>query len=299
MRFKKRFLNISIALLAAFTITTQTAYSSESNTEIKQDTSSFVNFKRYYYNQLNEVEKEIYNNLILFKESFLNGEEITFPIQPCAKNNKQEEYVYYATLMKRVVRAFTYDNPEAAIWFNNYKRGYFFSNDYTYLILRPKNLNELNTNLSVNNIRIELSEFEKISSDFVKTLSGTDMEKLKNIHDWLIQRTEYDYSYMLPDTGTAYGTIVEQRSVCSGFAAAYKYIADLAGLQTLYVTGKFRDTQTGQYVPHAWNIVYVNKQYYLVDVTLDKAFKNIFLLSSVNNNTHYIDRNYFNYPNFE
>lgn len=300
MTLRKRarfwFLILSISLLTSLATISQTAYSSESNTVAKQNQSTNVDFRHYYYNQLNELEREIYNNLILSKEGFLNNEEVVFAIHP-DNNNKQQSYLY---LITRAVRAFTYDNPEVSIWFENYDKAYFRTGDSSYITLKPKNPNELNTSLNANTIREGISKFERISLEFVHTLSGTDVEKLKTIHNWLLEHCEYDHSYTLPDTKTVYGTIVERRSVCSGFAASYKYLADLAGLQVLYVTGEFYDSKTGEFFPHAWNIVYVNNQYYIVDVTMDGGFsdQSTFLLTPVNNNIHHVDNYYFDYSNF-
>lgn len=305
MTLRKRvrfFLILSISIVIFFATTAQTTYFAQSNIVAEANNSISVDFRHYYYNQLNEVERKIYHNLLLSKESFLNNKEVVFPIQPYDKNNKQQDHLYYSTLIMRTVKAFTYDNPEVSIWFGNYDTGYFQTKDYTYISLEPKAPNDLNTNLNPNTIREGICEFERISSEFVQTLSGTDVEKLTAIHNWLLERCQYDYSYMLPDTKTVYGTIVERRSICSGFAASYKYLADLAGLQVLYVTGDLYDAEKGKRLPHAWNIVYVNQQYYMVDVTMDSGCINnnfTFLLTPINNNTHYIDNYYFKYPIFK
>ncbi len=294
-----RFL-ITVVFIFAFPLcTTYASYNSGKSNTAKINSTHFT-LKHYYYNQLNDIEKAIYNNLISSKEQFLKGEEIIFSINKVSKNIKLD-IKYYHRLVKRSIIAFTYDNPEEAIWFNNYTRDYFRSEDYVYMILKPKNPSP--SNLNSGNIRVAILNFETIVSNFVNTLSGTDTQKLQQIHDWLVARSTYDNTLTFPDTQTAYGAIINRRSICSGFAYAYKYIADIAGLDVLYVTGKFYNEQTNTFASHAWNIAFVDGQYLLVDVTFDVELKKTspqeFLFNSISNNNHHIDSYYFDYSAFK
>lgn len=299
LKKRLRLLMLTTFIITTFSITSQATSTAQTSDKNSQTDSITNDFNHYYYYQLNDIEKNIYNSLTNYKESFLNGETIAFPIHPYDPDIKLG-YLYYTNIVRRSTKAFTFDNPEVTIWFENYKRDYFRSDGYTYMSLEPKTSNEANINLNSSNIRPAISNFEKTCYNFANSLTGTDEEKLIKIHNWLINRCSYDYSFSYPNIATPYGTVIEKRSVCSGFAHAYKYIADLANLKVLYVTGKFRNTNTNQFSPHAWNIVYVNSQYFLIDVTLDKTLEsNDFLLSTVNDNIHYIDSNYFNYPDFK
>lgn len=256
--------------------------------------TSGTDFEYYYYNQLDATEKEIYNNLIKCKESFLNGQSIVFIINYYGTGTP--DYSYYENVVKRSVRAFTYDNPEATIWFENYEREFLRSSEHTYIVLKPKGSDK--SNLDPQNIRPAISNFENICNDFVNSLSGTDEEKLRAIHSWLVSSCTYDYSLTRPNTATAYGTIVEKNSICSGFAHAYKYVADLADLDVLYVTGSLCNLKTGVSTPHAWNIAYIDNKYYLIDVTVDNTSSNNVSFTPIYNNTHFLNSEFFNYPNF-
>ena len=129
------------------------------------------------------------------------------------------------------------------------------------------------------------------------TIGSTELEKLTQIHNWIIQNAIYN-TLCLPNTTTAYDTIMNGYSVCFGFAYSFKYLCDLANLDVLYVVGDLYDRKTDSYYLHAWNVAYLEGNYFSVDVTLDLSNKNFstFLLSSLNDGMHYANTNYFGYP---
>lgn len=266
-------------------------YNEKGNLPINQESFINLNFNHYYYNKLNSIEKLLYDNLIESQEKLLDGKEVIFDMTSYDKEQKLD-FSDYTTLVRRVRKAYTYDNPKFDIWFDNYECLLSRSQEEVYIIFRPKEEN-------LSNIKQEIEKFDSISSDFVSTLSGTEIQKLKQIHDWLITHAVYDYTLSLPNTRTAYGTIVQGRSVCSGFAYAYKHLADLSGLNVLYVVGKLYNKQENAFYPHAWNIVNINGEYFIVDVTLDSTSsdesKYKFFLSPINDGIHYADTYYFDY----
>lgn len=277
-RFKRNFI-ISILIIASFTSLAKASY----NEPV---------FYRHYYNQLDTVQKEIYDNLIKSQEKFLNGEEVVFTI--ASYNVKTGVNLKdYVNLVQKARKAYIYDNPEVDIWLDYYKCSLFSKSGSIYLKLEKKEAQKPDS------MKQMVEEFKKKSVEFISNLSGTDEQKLKAIHDTIIENAIYDSTISKPNTRTAYGTIIEGRSVCSGFAYAYKYLADLAGLDVMYVVGNLYDKNSEKYNLHAWNIVYVNNEYLLVDVTLDlgakEKQKEKFFLSQINDGMHYISSDYFNY----
>ncbi|ORX83746.1 hypothetical protein BCR32DRAFT_326254 [Anaeromyces robustus] len=90
------------------------------------------------------------------------------------------------------------------------------------------------------------------------TLPST-CEKLKYIHDYLIQNIVYEtgdeYSKY-----NAYGAIVENKSVCEGYAEAFTYICQLVKIPTVIVNSQ----------RHEWNYVKMDDgKWYAMDVTYD------------------------------
>lgn len=256
------------------------------STEAKELDSS------YYYNQLNSTEQKIYHALDASKENFLSGQKEIY-LEMCP--DQKEGYLYAFDMWQRATKAFAYDNPEVEIWFHHYKKSHEYMGNNVYLHLT------LATPLS-SNIREQPQELEKEASKFVATLSGTDTEKLVQIHHWLLTEASYDGSLQFPNIENPYGAIVQGKAICSGFAYAFKYTAELAGLDVIYVTGKFYDSETCMFMPHAWNVVCIDGTYSIVDVTLDlprkkgEDVKETYLFSPINDGKHFIDKHYFKYP---
>lgn len=103
-----------------------------------------------------------------------------------------------------------------------------------------------------------------------------DAEKEMAINTWLCENACYDdaalenaekYSFTMVDeefydSFTAYGTLVDGVGVCASYSAAFKLLADAAGLESIVVTGYLDGS-----VPHAWNKVKVDDNWYIVDAT--------------------------------
>ena len=94
--------------------------------------------------------------------------------------------------------------------------------------------------------------------------SMTDMEKIKAVHDWIINHTSYDYDNYKAGTvpyksHTMASVIQDGVAVCDGYCKAFQFFMDVLGIEC--------EIQTGQ--NHAWNRVKVGGQWYLVDCTWD------------------------------
>lgn len=88
----------------------------------------------------------------------------------------------------------------------------------------------------------------------------TEYEKVKAIHDYIVENVTYDLS---TEKNTAYTALVYQVSACQGYATLlYKMLTD-AGIECRIIGGSTDGT------PHAWNIVKVDGIWYNVDCTWD------------------------------
>ena len=94
----------------------------------------------------------------------------------------------------------------------------------------------------------------------------------KSIYDAVIESAQYDqeiYKATLDGTitdwmqvdRTAYGALVDRKTVCTGYARAFKAACDLAGLPCWVITG------THDEVGHAWNAVLFDGEVRYVDCT--------------------------------
>ena len=66
-------------------------------------------------------------------------------------------------------------------------------------------------------------------------------------------------------TRTSSGVFLNHETICQGYAYAFKLLCDQAQIPCWIVTGYYGDE------PHAWNYVWLDGAYYLVDVTWDDA----------------------------
>ncbi|GMK41979.1 peptidase [Paenibacillus sp. CCS19] len=89
-----------------------------------------------------------------------------------------------------------------------------------------------------------------------------DHEKVKAIHDWVVDRVEYDQSLQ---KYTAYEALTTGRAVCQGYALLMYNMLTKAGLDNIIAAGT---VNTGE---HAWNMVKLDGQWYHLDATWDDA----------------------------
>ncbi len=96
--------------------------------------------------------------------------------------------------------------------------------------------------------------------DSLKLEGKSDYSKVKAIHDYIIKRVSYDFTY---EKYSAYNALIEKSSVCRGYAsAAYRMFTD-AGIECRIIGT----------VDHTWNIVKVNGKWYNIDLTWDDPNK--------------------------
>lgn len=104
----------------------------------------------------------------------------------------------------------------------------------------------------------------------------SDLEKETAINEYLCQSASYDnaaldnaeqnsFQYVdesFYDSFTAYGILMDGVGVCAGYSAAFKLLADAAGIESIVVTGYLDGS-----LPHAWNKVRIDGEWYIVDST--------------------------------
>ncbi|MBR0039167.1 MAG: hypothetical protein IJP71_04115 [Lachnospiraceae bacterium] len=116
-------------------------------------------------------------------------------------------------------------------------------------------------------------------NDYI-TPNMTDFEKEIQIIKYLVENVTYDMdeltneSHFINDSYKAYGALVNHRAVCSGYAKAFDLMAKMCGLSTTVVTGEAINSAS-QNGPHAWNQIYLDGEWYNVDVTFEDPITNI------------------------
>ncbi len=139
----------------------------------------------------------------------------------------------------------------------------------------------------------------------------TDAQKVRAIHDYLVMNVTYDkVLYSMAQTGQSLssynsfyldGVLFDQVAVCEGISKAMTALCNMEGIPCVTVVGY--QTGNAQGLGHAWNKVYVNGAWYVIDATSDGLIINdefevlsyeFFLVSEVSYNTLYTAENFTN-----
>lgn len=90
-----------------------------------------------------------------------------------------------------------------------------------------------------------------------------DFTKEKVLHDYIVKNTIYDENYSDANVikHTAYGALVNNKAVCDGYSKAMDLLLKEVDIPSRIVTG------TADGVPHSWNLVELDREYYYLDIT--------------------------------
>lgn len=144
--------------------------------------------RRYYYNQLTLEEQILYDNIASSKEKIMKNQEVCIGQM---KSSYEEAAEKAKNTLNKVVWAYRLDNPICTIWFDHYKRYLITQNSgddiATFdIMIRPRD-NGYHYFESQKELEEAIQEVETKVEKFVSQLSGTEEEKLRSIHDWILQ----------------------------------------------------------------------------------------------------------------
>lgn len=91
------------------------------------------------------------------------------------------------------------------------------------------------------------------------SIVDSDFNKAKYVYDTLIRTVEYDTSS--PNNQNILSVFLEGKTVCQGYACATQYLLKQLGITGAVIGG------TADGVPHAWNLVLLDGDYYYMDTT--------------------------------
>lgn len=150
----------------------------------------------------------------------------------------------------------------------------------------------------------EINEINYIVEDTIKNLINDQMtneEKIRQIHDYVINNTSYDTlkTQNIDDntykSNTAYGVLIQKYGICSGYSDTMAIFLNKLGIKNYKISN---DT-------HIWNLVYLNGIWSHLDTTWDDPISEFnqnrdtyFLISydelvKLNDNTHTFDKSIF------
>lgn len=150
----------------------QTNMSSSSNVQT-------VDTELYYYSQLTDIEKKIYDNLVDSKEKFMKNENVDFIIEHYEKRT-DEIVTYYKNAISRAKLAFVQDNPDVQIWIKKLDTLLILWKHDIRMHLEPNEKTKRYSDIKPEYLDKAINKLEQKTSNFVKTLSGTDYQTKAN-----------------------------------------------------------------------------------------------------------------------
>ena len=249
----------------------------DNNTSDYAITTSSSNVQKYYYYQLDTIAKTIYDELEnnidnLKKENYVINFNTQF-------NDLLHDSLGQYKLNKAFQSAldsFFYDHPEV-FYIDLTKISLIITSTslgphITYTVkLEPKDGQNylLDTFSSEKDVIKAISKVENIKNNLINQLtSDNDYNKVLKIHNTLINSIEYDSDSNKNTSHNIYGTLVNKKAVCEGYAKAFKYLLDSLNIESILVSGTGTNS-SGDSESHMWNYVKLNENWYGVDVTWD------------------------------
>lgn len=204
------------------------------------ETDEGITVDAYYYQYLDESEKQHYDSVCKALSQFSPSVEFADPLS--------------LESLDRVMTAAIYDHPE-----------YYWLSEYVYY----QNSNHEVTSVEFKLNGDEAEMLQKIYSAADTIIAGmpdsTDYEKYKYIYQYITDNTVYDASADV-DHQQVGSVLFDHVSVCAGYAKTYQLLSNRAGLYCTYVSGTvpYSDVYGDR---HAWNLIMIDGKYYWSDVT--------------------------------
>jgi len=253
-KFTTVFLSICLSTILACALSScgGTATSHVQSEDYKPVVSS------YAYDQLTDKEQALYSRM---KEALLS-------FAPALEEELEE---YTREQINKVVKFVMIDSPEI-FWANEGGTVYTSELDGVKTITKYE-------------FKYILSESQKdemqgqINTEVKSFLDGvasglSEYERTLAVYEHLIQTTEYDMAVKnkiaggISDDDTKASqaitsVFISKKTVCSGYSKATQYLLNKLGIFCIYVSGGAR----GQGDNHAWNLLQIEGEYYLLDTT--------------------------------
>lgn len=196
--------------------------------------------------------KENAENLLYVYETVVNGiacceTKITFDLNRSVPVDD----------LHMVVDMIQCDYPEF-FWFYNYSFSYS-GNVASYI--KP---HYTMTGQTLENAKAAIEENAALLLTGLEDKSDYEISKL--LHDRLAAFMSYQFS---DNDQTIYGALAERQAVCAGYARAYQYLLQRAGIPAWYISGTAINSTVTTPVGHAWTLVCLDGNWYHTDVTWD------------------------------
>lgn len=250
-----------------------------------------------YGNQLPELSKDIYNQLVsVYADNRKSGNtqlKLKTPIEfeaVFSGNSLIETEDYQLALetlsvsVQSAMDAFLYDYPQV-FWFRTSRTSFgisFSGNSDGNYIGRISKLTfvpeEIYTGASS-----DISAFDAAVDEAVRTISASlkngaeTHDVAKSIHDYICNHAYYNLTGDITVHTPVPFFIGDKGMVCEGYAKTFKLLCDRFGIDCACVSGTAKSTAAGSAGEHMWNYVKMyDGAWYLVDATWDDQDSRIY-----------------------
>lgn len=191
--------------------------------------------KGFYYNQLNETEKENYDKILIGCQNF--EERISI-------NDISLDSFY------KVQTAFNYDNPQ-----------FFWTLSYT-ISINTKTETPVYVNFKISEEdRDTFQRLNDLGEGIIRDMPEefNDYQKIKYLYGYIVNNTTYDLSSA--NNQDIRSVFIGGSSICAGYSRAFKFLCDKAGIPCAFIAGEANGGR------HSWNLVNLEGCDYWIDPT--------------------------------
>jgi hypothetical protein len=279
---KENVLNENSELITNVTPPDFSAYQTQDETVTIEENTSNVELEnssnaqtKFYYSQLDVYAKLMYDELYKNIDNLKTG---TYTVDFDVTFNKLLHEDNGADTLEAdfqlAVNALTFDKPE--VFFLDITKMYLFTEittlgskqTYRVSIGANDNVPYLASSFSnYNDVIMAEAQIESVVNSYISN-SSTTYNKIKLVHDNIVENTEYDATISKDNIYNIYGALVGKEAVCEGYAKSFKYIMDRLDIPCIIVCGTGQNSK-GQIESHAWNYVFLDSNWYAVDATWD------------------------------
>lgn len=276
----------------------------------KNDISNHIVEKFVYYNEsisiknynpykLNYEYKYVKN----IKDFKVNNKNDLINAIYTILNSGTEEFYFYCNYEKCKNDVDELANSETLSFINNYVHPY---NSYKKVSFEINSLNKINIKFEKTYTPSEIELIEKKLDEIIPNIINDNMndkEKIIAFHDYVINNSKYDSSYVENDlkdidnpSHKATGILFYNKALCGGYADIMSIFLNRLNIPNFLVSSEY----------HVWNAVYLDGWYHLdltwddpvvkdgSDIRLDKFLLiSDYTLNSYNTGYHEYDKNIY------
>lgn len=128
---------------------------------------------------------------------------------------------------------------------------------------------------SADEVKQAISKYNDAFNEAYNSLSGEGKDFITAAHDYITKNTSYrlENKFAQDDTAqylirTSYGSLVNHKAVCEGYARLFKAFMDKKGIPCVLIQGAYRP-DAESYELHMWTYVEIDGAWYAVDPTID------------------------------